>query len=50
MSKWYTKIKGWYEAGYWTKTMVKNAVVKAKITIEEYKAITGEDYTAEGEA
>lgn len=50
MSKWYLKIKGWYEAGYWTKKMVRNAVVKAKITTDEYKAITGEDYTAESEA
>ena len=44
MSKWYEKIKGWYEAGYWTKLMVKNAVVKEKITGDEYKEITGEDY------
>ena len=50
MSKWYPKIKDWYEAGWWTKKMVKNAVVKAKITVEEYKAITGEDYVAESEA
>lgn len=50
MSKWYKKIKEWYEAGYWTTEMVKNAVVKAKITADEYKTITGEDYTAESEA
>ena len=47
MSKWYAKIKGWYEAGYWTKLMVKNAVVKEKITGDEYKEITGEDYIIE---
>lgn len=47
MSKWYKKIKSWYEAGYWTLTMVKNAVVKEKITAEEYKTITGEDYVAD---
>lgn len=40
----YQKIKRWYEYGMWTKEMVKNAVVKGKITAEEYKEITGEDY------
>lgn len=50
MSKWYKKIKEWYEAGYWTKKMVRNAVAKAKITADEYKDITGEDCTAESEA
>ena len=44
MSKWYEKIKGWYEAGWWTKGMVKDAVVKEKITADEYKDLTGEDY------
>ena len=44
MSKWYEKIKGWYEADWWTKCMVKDAVVKEKITADEYKKITGEDY------
>ena len=44
MSKWYEKIKGWYEAGWWTKGMVKDADVKKKITADEYKEITGEDY------
>lgn len=47
MSKWYSKIKGWYEAGYWTLTMVKNAVIKGKITADEYKEITGTDYVAD---
>lgn len=48
MSKWwYTKIKWWYEAGWWTKKMVKNAVVKAKITTDEYKTIVGEDYVTD---
>ena len=44
MNKWYEKIKGWYESGWWTKSMVKNAVVKEKITADEYKDITGEYY------
>lgn len=47
MSKWYAKIKGWYEAGWWMKKMVKNAVVKAKITADEYKTITSEDYVTD---
>ena len=44
------KIKECYEAGYWTAEMVHNAVVKNKITADEFKEITGEDYTAESEA
>ena len=47
MSKWGKKIKGWYEAGWWTKCMVKDAVVKEKIAADEYKGITGEDYVAD---
>lgn len=47
MSKWYTKIKDWYDAGYWTKTMVKNAVIKKRITAEEYKTITGDNYVTD---
>ena len=47
MSKWYEKIKGWYEAGWWTKGMVKDAVVKEKITADEYKDLTGEDYVTD---
>lgn len=47
MSKWYAKIKEWYEAGWWTKKMVKNAVIKKWITADEYKTITSEDYVAD---
>lgn len=47
MSKWYKKIKEWYEAGYWTKVMVKNAVIKKRITADEYKNITDDDYVAD---
>lgn len=43
MSQNYEKVKGYYDAGRWTKTMVWNAVGKW-ITPEEYKLITGEDY------
>lgn len=35
-----------YYPKYWNITMVKNAVVKGWITEDEFKEITGEDYTA----
>lgn len=34
-----------YERGLWTKQMVAVAVKKGIITVEDYKQITGEDYT-----
>lgn len=40
----YQKIKKYYDDGRWNKTMVRNAVLMGKITEEEYKEITGEDY------
>lgn len=40
----FEKIKKYYEEGLWTKEMVRNAVKKGKITVEQYKLITGEDY------
>ena len=40
----FEKIKKWYESCMWTKKMVHNAVVKGKITEEEYTEITGEAY------
>lgn len=36
------KIKAWYKFGLWTKEMVRNAVVKGKLTEEEYREIVGE--------
>lgn len=41
---WFEKIKRYYDSGAWNKTMVRNAVVKGKITQEEYEAITGDKY------
>lgn len=35
-------IKAWYKFGLWTKEMVRNAVVKGKITLAEYNEIVGE--------
>lgn len=46
MSK-YDKVKKFYRMGFWSKAMVKNAVKKNWITSDEYKEITGEDYTDE---
>lgn len=43
-SKDFEKIKRYYDNGFWTKKMVKNAVVKGKITAEEYEEITGDPY------
>lgn len=44
MANWFDRIKKYYDAGLCTKKMVGNAVVKKKITAEQYKEITGEDY------
>lgn len=43
-SKDFEKIKTYYENRFWTKKMVKNAVIKGKITEEEYEEITGDPY------
>lgn len=40
----FEKIKKWYESRMWTKKMVRNAVIKGKITEDEYNEITGEEY------
>ena len=44
MSKHYKKVKGYYDSGLWSVERVRNAVVKGWITVEEFKAITGEEY------
>ncbi len=43
----YEKVKRYYELGLWDEVRVKNAVAKNAITAEEFKAITGKDYSAE---
>lgn len=40
----YEKVKYNYEAGLWSKPMVKMAVRKGIITKEQYKTITGETF------
>ena len=42
----FEKVKHYYDNGFWSKTRVKNAVVKGWITEAEYKEITGEPYEA----
>ena len=39
-------VKKNYDRGLWCKAQVKVCVKKGVITAEEYKTITGEDYTA----
>ena len=41
---WFEKIKFYYEMGFWDIERVKNAVIKGKITAEQFKEITGQDY------
>lgn len=41
---WFEKIKLYYEMGLWDIERVKNAVIKGKITAEQFKEITGQDY------
>ena len=40
----YERIKYYFDAGLWSKPMVKKAVKKGIITQEQYKEITGDDY------
>ncbi|MDY3233210.1 MAG: XkdX family protein [Erysipelotrichaceae bacterium] len=41
------KIKYWYSTKMWNLQKVKDAVKKGKITAEQYKDITGEEYEDE---
>lgn len=43
-SKMYDKIKKWYDDGFWTLAMVRQACEKGKITEAEFKEITGENF------
>lgn len=42
MSKFATKVKRYYDAGLWTRSMVMDAYEKGKITAEELAEIIGE--------
>lgn len=41
---WFDKIKRYYNNGLYTNEQVKVFVVAGKITNEQYKEITGEEY------
>lgn len=43
MSK-FDKVQGYFEAGLWDLSRVKNAVRKSWITAAEYETITGEPF------
>lgn len=43
-SEKFEKVKSYYDKGLWKEYQVRNAVVKAWITKEEYKEIIGQDY------
>ena len=43
----FEKINTYYIRGFWTKKMVGDAVKMNKITAEQYKEITGEEYISE---
>lgn len=40
----FERVKFNYDAGFWSKPMVKTAVKKGVITKEEYELITGEAF------
>lgn len=40
------KISKWYRHGLWTTEMVRSAVLKNVISEDDYREITGEDYSA----
>lgn len=44
MSKKFQKVRNYYNKGYWTAHMVRDAVEKDWITAAEFKTITGEEY------
>lgn len=44
MSKDFELIQSFYERHFYTKEMVRKCVDDGRITKEEYKLITGEDY------
>ena len=47
MREFAQKIKRFYDLGLWDEHRVHEAVAKNAITAEEFKTITGNDYSAE---
>lgn len=41
----YSKVKKYYKSGLWNIERVRNAVIKGWISSDEFKEITGENYT-----
>lgn len=41
---WFARVKQGYDLGYYDNADVATFVVKGRITAEEYKLITGEDF------
>lgn len=44
-SKKFATVKNYFDKGLWSKKRIHDAVFKNWITAEEYKEITGEDYS-----
>ena len=44
---WYSRIKRFFDGGFWTKAMVWDGVLMKKISEEEYQTITNEEYPAD---
>lgn len=44
---WFDKLNKYFESGLWSEEMIANAVVKGKITEDEYQQITGVTYVGE---
>lgn len=40
----FEKVKMYFDSGYWTLEMIRNAVIKNWITEEQFKEITGQEY------
>lgn len=41
----FDKVKDYFDRGLWNITRVKNAVMKELITEDQYREITGDDYS-----
>lgn len=50
MSDKYSVVKKYYRTGLWSIERVRNSVAKSWITAEEFKEITGEEYTSAGKS
>ncbi|MBQ7154866.1 MAG: XkdX family protein [Synergistaceae bacterium] len=44
MRKFAEMVSRYYDAGIWSKERVKDSVMRGKLSPEEYREITGEEY------